>query len=87
MVTSPRKNSWGVAHGVETVLIIASEIKLERPPGVVSYSAKRCLDGTEPEREHKGGTHFQRDLYKAGVCRRDFHKSSFCTIKYWRDLR
>ena len=55
--------------------------------GSSSLQPKKSLDGTSSKRELKGGTYFQRDFWKAGVCRRDLPKSSFDTIEYWRDLR
>ena len=37
---------------------------------------KDALMVPNPERGLTGGTHFQRDLWKAGVCGKDFPKSS-----------
>ena len=50
--------------------------------GEFATAPKRYVDGTKPEREFTGMTHFQRDLWKAGVCRRDYPKYSFYTIEY-----
>ena len=73
---------------VETVPTIAfAKNTGEISDGGLVQRQKKCLDGTEPERELTGGAYFQRDLWKAVVSGRDLPKNSFCTIEYWRDLR
>ena len=69
-ITSPRENSWGVAHGVETGSAIAFEKKTGETSESSWYIAEKMPWWYRARERTHGGTHFQRDLWKAGVCRR-----------------
>ena len=95
MVSNPRENSPGGRASRESSGRLAKVEKIS--PRIVSVQSNtgetpgsrplQCPndDGTEPERELPGRTLFQRELWKAGEGGKDFRKSSFCTIEYWRD--
>ena len=94
MVPNPRENSWGGSASrdssgrlakVENIFPRIVSVRSntgENPGSRPLQRQKRCLDGTEPERELTGGTRFQRQLWKAGEGGKDFPKNSLCTIEY-----
>ena len=48
---------------------------------------KDALMVPNPKENFSGWAHFQRDLWKAGVCGKYVPKNSLCAIEYWRDHR
>ena len=99
MVPNPRKNSRGGRISGETSGRLAYVGKVfpriasvRSKTGETSGSSlvqrqKDALMVPNPRENFTGGAHFQRDLWKAGVCGKYVSKNSFYAIKYWRDHR